>query len=67
MKLGTQATPTYRQFSIEELKEVTKNFDLSTYIGEGSTGKVPFNHSKYSLKDWIVSSFQMFFISNCSS
>nr|KYP63372.1 putative LRR receptor-like serine/threonine-protein kinase At1g14390 family [Cajanus cajan] len=39
-KLGTQATPTCRQFSIEELKEVTRNFDLSTYIGEGSLGKM---------------------------
>lgn len=42
MKLGTQATPTCRQFSIEELKEITRNFDLSTYIGEGSAGKVSF-------------------------
>lgn len=40
MKLGTQATPTCRQFSIEELKEITRNFDLSTYIGEGSAGKL---------------------------
>ncbi|KAL2965347.1 hypothetical protein AAZX31_16G056100 [Glycine max] len=39
-KLGTQATPIRRQFSIEELKEVTRNFDLSTYIGEGSLGKL---------------------------
>ncbi|MED6134981.1 hypothetical protein PIB30_042014 [Stylosanthes scabra] len=40
VKIGTQATPFYRQFSTEELKEVTKNFDLSTYIGEGSIGKL---------------------------
>ncbi|KAL1314676.1 hypothetical protein HN51_041502 [Arachis hypogaea] len=40
LKLGTQATSFYRQFSTEELKDVTKNFDLSTYIGEGSIGKL---------------------------
>ncbi|KAK7336045.1 hypothetical protein VNO77_16573 [Canavalia gladiata] len=40
VKLGTQASPTCRQISIEELKEVTRNFDLSTYIGEGSLGKL---------------------------
>ncbi|CAJ2669586.1 unnamed protein product [Trifolium pratense] len=40
MKLGTQATPSSRHFSIEELKEITRNFDLSTYIGEGSIGKL---------------------------
>ncbi|RDY13334.1 putative inactive leucine-rich repeat receptor-like protein kinase, partial [Mucuna pruriens] len=40
VKLGTQTTPTCRQFSIEELKEATKNFDLSTYIGQGSIGKL---------------------------
>ncbi|KAL9323682.1 hypothetical protein ACSQ67_008539 [Phaseolus vulgaris] len=40
MKLGTQTIPTCRQFSIEELKEATKNFDLSTYIGQGSIGKM---------------------------
>ncbi|KAJ1417940.1 Protein kinase-like domain superfamily [Sesbania bispinosa] len=40
VKLGTQATPTCRQFPIEELKEITRNFDLSTYIGEGSIGKL---------------------------
>ncbi|KAL2320271.1 hypothetical protein Fmac_029240 [Flemingia macrophylla] len=39
-KLGTQATTTNREFPIEELKEVTRNFDLSTFIGEGSLGKV---------------------------
>jgi hypothetical protein len=43
MKLGTQATPSSRHFSIEELKEITRNFDLSTYIGEGSIGKVSQN------------------------
>ncbi|KAL5186951.1 putative inactive leucine-rich repeat receptor-like protein kinase [Glycine soja] len=42
VKLGTQTTSTCRQFSIEELKEATKNFDLSTYIGQGqgSIGKL---------------------------
>ncbi|TKY46406.1 inactive leucine-rich repeat receptor protein kinase [Spatholobus suberectus] len=41
VKLGRQTTtPTCRQFSIEELKEATKNFDLSTYIGGGSMGKL---------------------------
>ncbi|CAJ1947604.1 unnamed protein product [Sphenostylis stenocarpa] len=40
VKLGTQTTPTCRQFSIEELKEATKNFDLSNYIGQGSIGKL---------------------------
>lgn len=43
MKLGKQATPICRHFSIEELKEITRNFDLSTYIGEGTIGKVTFN------------------------
>ncbi|XP_019442847.1 PREDICTED: probable inactive leucine-rich repeat receptor-like protein kinase At3g03770 [Lupinus angustifolius] len=40
MKLGTQSTPSCRQISIEELKEATKNFDMSTYIGGGSIGKL---------------------------
>ncbi|XP_027925356.1 probable inactive leucine-rich repeat receptor-like protein kinase At3g03770 [Vigna unguiculata] len=40
VKLGTQTVPTCRQFSIEELKEATKNFDLSAYIGQGSIGKM---------------------------
>ncbi|KAK7266916.1 hypothetical protein RIF29_19577 [Crotalaria pallida] len=40
VKLGTQTTPTCRQISIEELKEATQNFDMSTYIGAGSTGKL---------------------------
>ena len=52
MKLGTHTTTTRRQFSIGELKEATRNFDLSTYIGEGSIGKVPFSHSKCCLKDY---------------
>ncbi|KAF7801678.1 putative inactive leucine-rich repeat receptor-like protein kinase [Senna tora] len=40
LKLGTQANPFCRMFSIEELKEATKYFDMSTYIGEGSIGKM---------------------------
>lgn len=40
MKLGTQVLPTYRVFSLEELKEATKNFEHSAYLGEGSIGKV---------------------------
>lgn len=40
MKLGTQVLPTYRVFSLEELKEATKNFERSAYIGEGSIGKL---------------------------
>ncbi|KAK6912995.1 Leucine-rich repeat [Dillenia turbinata] len=39
-KLGTQGTPTYRMFSIEELNEATNNFDQSMFMGEGSTGKL---------------------------
>ncbi|KAJ0973061.1 hypothetical protein J5N97_021020 [Dioscorea zingiberensis] len=39
-KLGTQVLPTYRVFSLEELKEATKNFDRLSYIGEGSMGKL---------------------------
>ncbi|OVA15411.1 Protein kinase domain [Macleaya cordata] len=39
-KLGTQGVPTYRLFSIEELKEATNNFDQSTFLGEGSIGKI---------------------------
>jgi hypothetical protein len=46
VKLGTQTTPTCRQVSIQDLKEATKNFNLSTCIGDGSIGKVPFNHSQ---------------------
>lgn len=47
MNLGAQTTTTCRHFSIEELKEITRNFDLSAYIGEGSIGKVSFDYSKY--------------------
>ncbi|KAL5080604.1 hypothetical protein RYX36_009025 [Vicia faba] len=40
VKLGTQTSPTYRQFSIQELKEATKNFSLLTCIGDGSIVKL---------------------------
>lgn len=39
-KLGTQGSPTYRLFSLEELKEATNNFDPMTFLGEGSIGKL---------------------------
>ncbi|KAJ3671494.1 hypothetical protein LUZ60_007573 [Juncus effusus] len=39
-KLGTQILPTYRVFNVEELKEATKNFERSSFIGEGSIGKL---------------------------
>lgn len=40
VKLGTQVLPTYRVFSLEELREATKDFDKSSYLGEGSVGKL---------------------------
>ncbi|PKU61579.1 putative inactive leucine-rich repeat receptor-like protein kinase [Dendrobium catenatum] len=40
MKLGAQVLPTYRAFSLEDLKEATKNFESSSYIGEGTAGKL---------------------------
>ncbi|XP_073013499.1 probable inactive leucine-rich repeat receptor-like protein kinase At3g03770 [Typha latifolia] len=40
VKLGTQMLPIHRVFSVEELKEATKNFERSAYIGEGSLGKL---------------------------
>ncbi|XP_047314094.1 probable inactive leucine-rich repeat receptor-like protein kinase At3g03770 isoform X1 [Impatiens glandulifera] len=39
-KLGAQGAPTYRSFSFEEMEEATNNFDKSTFLGEGSLGKV---------------------------
>lgn len=39
-KLVKQMPPTYRVFSLEELQEATKNFSESSYIGEGSNGKI---------------------------
>ncbi|KAL4192908.1 hypothetical protein AMTRI_Chr06g174330 [Amborella trichopoda] len=40
MKLGAQGLPVYRSFLLEELEEATRNFDHSTYLGEGSIGKL---------------------------
>uniref|UniRef100_A0A2P2IZK8 Putative inactive leucine-rich repeat receptor-like protein kinase At3g03770 n=1 Tax=Rhizophora mucronata TaxID=61149 RepID=A0A2P2IZK8_RHIMU len=39
-KLGTQGAPVCHVFSLEELKEATKDFDSSTFMGEGFSGKV---------------------------
>ncbi|CAA7396409.1 unnamed protein product [Spirodela intermedia] len=40
VKLGSQVMPTYRVFSLEELREATDNFSRLSFIGEGSHGKV---------------------------
>ncbi|KAJ9140188.1 hypothetical protein P3X46_030864 [Hevea brasiliensis] len=39
-KLVTQDLPACRSFTLEELKEATKNFDNSAILGEGSYGKL---------------------------
>ncbi|CAA2933672.1 probable inactive leucine-rich repeat receptor-like protein kinase At3g03770 isoform X2 [Olea europaea var. sylvestris] len=39
-KLDSQGTPAHRLFSLDELKAATNNFDKSTLMGEGSTGKM---------------------------
>ncbi|KAJ8747966.1 hypothetical protein K2173_007853 [Erythroxylum novogranatense] len=39
-KLGPQGLPPCRSFTLEEIKEATKNFDSSTVLGEGSNGKL---------------------------
>ncbi|KAJ4838480.1 hypothetical protein Tsubulata_021075 [Turnera subulata] len=39
-KLGAQDLPACRSFTLEELKEATKNFDNSCILGEGSYGKL---------------------------
>ncbi|KAJ9129061.1 hypothetical protein P3X46_034170 [Hevea brasiliensis] len=39
-KLGTQGAPACRVFALEELMEATNNFDSSTFMGEGSNGKM---------------------------
>lgn len=39
-KSGTQGTPLCRIFPLEELKEATRNFDISTLLGDGSRGKI---------------------------
>ncbi|KAL0351119.1 UNVERIFIED_CONTAM: putative LRR receptor-like serine/threonine-protein kinase [Sesamum radiatum] len=38
-KMGNQSALPYRVFSVEELEEATKNFDPSTFLGEGPMGK----------------------------
>ncbi|RCV38024.1 hypothetical protein SETIT_8G109000v2 [Setaria italica] len=40
VKLGTQIQPSYRIFSLEELKEATKSFERSAFLGEGAIGKL---------------------------
>lgn len=35
-----QSSPAYRLFSLEELKQATNNFNSSSFLGEGSKGKV---------------------------
>ncbi|TVU25715.1 hypothetical protein EJB05_28220 [Eragrostis curvula] len=40
VKLGTQIQPSYRVFSLEELKEATKSFERSAFLGEGAIGKL---------------------------
>ncbi|KAL6139453.1 hypothetical protein ACLB2K_057757 [Fragaria x ananassa] len=39
-KLETHGAPACRSFSLEELKEATKDFDFSMCLGEGSMGKI---------------------------
>ncbi|KAG2557434.1 probable inactive leucine-rich repeat receptor-like protein kinase At3g03770 isoform X1 [Panicum virgatum] len=40
VKLGTQIQPSYHIFSLEELKEATKSFEQSAFLGEGAIGKL---------------------------
>ncbi|XP_066337944.1 probable inactive leucine-rich repeat receptor-like protein kinase At3g03770 isoform X3 [Miscanthus floridulus] len=40
VKLGTQMQPSHRIFSLEELKEATKCFERSAFLGEGAIGKL---------------------------
>ncbi|XP_042065733.1 probable inactive leucine-rich repeat receptor-like protein kinase At3g03770 [Salvia splendens] len=39
-EVENQSSPSYRVFTLPELKEATKNFDQSTFLGQGSFGKV---------------------------
>lgn len=39
-KLSSQGSPAHRSFSLDELKSATNNFDKSSLMGEGSTGKI---------------------------
>ncbi|KAL6660658.1 hypothetical protein ACP70R_000156 [Stipagrostis hirtigluma subsp. patula] len=40
IKYGTHVLPSYRVFSLEELKIATKTFERSAFLGEGSIGKL---------------------------
>ncbi|TKY46320.1 inactive leucine-rich repeat receptor protein kinase [Spatholobus suberectus] len=40
MKFGTVGLPPYRAFSLEEIVAATNNFDTSSFMGEGSQGKM---------------------------
>eukprot|EP00268_Persea_americana_P055735 TRINITY_DN6502_c1_g1_i4.p1 TRINITY_DN6502_c1_g1~~TRINITY_DN6502_c1_g1_i4.p1 ORF type:complete len:776 (+),score=116.74 TRINITY_DN6502_c1_g1_i4:567-2894(+) len=40
VKVGIQGSPLHRLFSLEELKDATRNFDQSMYMGGGSAGKL---------------------------
>ncbi|KAI4964750.1 hypothetical protein ZWY2020_059729 [Hordeum vulgare] len=40
VKFGSQIMPTHRAFSLDELKEATKCFERSAFLGEGSIGKL---------------------------
>lgn len=44
--LSKQGLTACRTFSLEELVDATKNFDISTFLGENSYGKV--KHDKFS-------------------
>lgn len=54
MKLGALGIPSYRSFSVEELEAATNNFELSSFMGEGSHGQVChyryFNSSMFTLE-----------------
>ncbi|XP_027359105.1 probable inactive leucine-rich repeat receptor-like protein kinase At3g03770 [Abrus precatorius] len=40
MKFGTVGLPPYRHFSLEEIVAATNNFDMASFMGEGSQGKM---------------------------
>ncbi|KAL3631685.1 hypothetical protein CASFOL_024669 [Castilleja foliolosa] len=39
-KLGSQSSPAHRQFSLDELKAATNNFDKLALMGDGLAGKI---------------------------